>query len=64
MNSLYIRELEQDRFIIRKQFSTIPSTVEFSLAERGRTLIPALESVYKWAKEQIPKEIPHNARGP
>ena len=48
-----LRELEQDRFITRTQFSTIPPTVEYSLAERGRTLIPALESVYKWAQDQM-----------
>ena len=40
-----LRELEQDKFITRKQYSTIPPTVEYSLAERGKTLIPALESV-------------------
>jgi len=48
-----LRELEQDQFIVRKQYSTIPPTVEYSLAERGRTLIPALESVYQWADEQM-----------
>ena len=40
----------------RKQYNTIPPTVEYSLAERGRTLIPALESVYQWADEQMKKE--------
>ncbi len=30
-----------------------PPTVEYSLAEQGKTLIPALESVYKWAEEQM-----------
>ncbi len=48
-----LRELEQDRFITRKQYSTIPPTVEYSLADRGKTLIPALESVYQWAEEQL-----------
>lgn len=51
-----LRELERDGFITRKQYSTIPPTVEYSLAERGRTLIPALESVYRWAEEQMKKE--------
>ena len=51
-----LRELEQDKFIIRKQYSTIPPTVEYSLAERGKTLIPALESVYQWADDQMKKE--------
>ena len=48
-----LRELEQDRFITRTQYSTIPPTVEYSLAERGKTLIPALESVYRWAEDQM-----------
>ena len=48
-----LRELERDRFITRTQYNTIPPTVEYSLAERGRTLIPALESVYKWAEDQM-----------
>ncbi len=40
-----LRELEQDRFITRTQYNTIPPTAEYALAERGKTLIPALESV-------------------
>ena len=48
-----LRELEQDRFITRTQYNTIPPIVEYSLAERGKTLIPALESVYKWAEDQM-----------
>ena len=52
-----LRELEQDRFITRKQYSTIPPTVEYSLAERGKTLIPALESVYQWADEQMKGQL-------
>ncbi|MBR1693727.1 MAG: winged helix-turn-helix transcriptional regulator [Lachnospiraceae bacterium] len=51
-----LRELEQDKFITRTQYPTIPPTVEYSLAERGKTLIPALESVYKWADEQMQDE--------
>ena len=48
-----LRELERDKFITRRQYSTIPPTVEYSLADRGRSLIPALESVYPWADEQM-----------
>ena len=51
-----LRELEQDKNITRKQYNTIPPTVEYSLAERERTLIPALESVYQWADEQMKEE--------
>ena len=51
-----LRELEADQFITRTQYNTIPPTVEYSLAERGKTLIPALESVYKWADQQMQGE--------
>ena len=48
-----LRELEADGLINRTQYNTIPPTVEYSLTERGRTLIPALESVYQWAEGQM-----------
>ena len=48
-----LRELEADQLIVRTQYNTIPPTVEYSLDERGKTLIPALESVYNWAEGQM-----------
>ena len=48
-----LRELENDGLITRTQYPTIPPTVEYSLAEKGKSLIPALESVYQWADEQM-----------
>ena len=54
MLTLQLRELENDGLITRKQYNTIPPTVEYALAERGRSLLPALESVYQWAEGQMP----------
>ena len=48
-----LRELENDDLITRKQYNTIPPTVEYGLTERGKTLIPALESIYEWAEKII-----------
>ena len=48
-----LRELEKDQLIHRKQYPTIPPTVEYSLTERGKTLIPALETVYQWGEKQM-----------
>ena len=48
-----LRELEADNLIHREQYATIPPTVEYSLAERGKTLIPALETVYQWGESQM-----------
>ncbi len=48
-----LRELETDGLVSRTQYNTIPPTVEYSLTERGKSLIPALESVYQWAEGQM-----------
>ena len=48
-----LRELERDGLIKRKQYSTIPPTVEYSLTDKGKTLIPALDTLYQWADEQM-----------
>lgn len=45
-----LRELEDDGLIHRKQYDTIPPIVEYSLRERGRKLLPALDELYKWAE--------------
>lgn len=52
-----LRELENDHLILRKQYATIPPTVEYILSERGKSLIPALESVYQWADEQMKSSL-------
>ena len=51
-----LREMENDQLIIRKQYFTIPPTVEYSLTRLAQSLIPALDSIYTWAEEQM-KEL-------
>ena len=48
-----LRELEQDGLVFRTVYPTIPPAVEYALTERGKTLIPALQSVYNWADGQM-----------
>ena len=48
-----LRELESDELVTRTVYPTIPPAVEYTLTERGRTLIPALESIYNWADGQM-----------
>lgn len=48
-----LKELERDEIIFRKQFNTIPPTVEYSLTERGKSLIPALKILDDWARKQM-----------
>lgn len=51
-----LKELEQNKLVTRKQYPTIPPTVEYSLTKRGKTLIPALESLYKWGEGHMDDE--------
>ncbi len=48
-----LRELENDDLVRRTVYPTIPPSVEYSLTERGKTLIPALQSIYNWADCQM-----------
>ena len=50
-----LRELENDGIIIRKVFPVVPPKVEYSLSEKGKSLIPVLELMENWGKEQLNK---------
>ena len=46
-----LKELEKDKFINRKEYPQIPPKVEYSLTERGRSLIPILDAMCEWGLE-------------
>lgn len=48
-----LRELERSDLIDRKNYDTIPPKEEYSLSERGRTLIPILRQIQEWGKDQM-----------
>lgn len=48
-----LKELEEHKLIVRTQYEMIPPKVEYSLTERGRALLPALNELHKWGEEQI-----------
>jgi DNA-binding HxlR family transcriptional regulator len=45
-----LRELEEDGILNRKVYPVVPPKVEYSLTERGDTLIPILDLMYEWGK--------------
>ena len=52
-----LQELEERGLVHREEYGTIPTKVEYSLTERGQTLIPLLKDFDKWGKEQVRLDI-------
>jgi DNA-binding HxlR family transcriptional regulator len=47
-----LRDLENDGLVSRFNYNTIPPSVEYSLSERGKSLFPILNEMYKWGVHQ------------
>ena len=43
-----LKELEADKLVHREEYPQIPPKVEYSLTERGKSLIPILDSMCEW----------------
>lgn len=43
-----LKELEADGFVHREEYPQIPPKVEYSLTERGKSLIPILDMMCEW----------------
>lgn len=43
-----LKELESDLLVNRKEYPQIPPKVEYSLTERGKSLIPILDMMCEW----------------
>ena len=43
-----LKELEADELIIRNEYPQIPPKVEYSLSERGKSLVPVLNMMCEW----------------
>ena len=46
--SATLKELEADLLVNRKEYPQIPPKVEYSLTERGKSLIPILDMMCEW----------------
>lgn len=56
--SIQLRELEADGLVNRKEYPQIPPKVEYSLTEKGESMLPIFEMMCEWGMERQQIEIP------
>ena len=49
--SATLKELEADQLVHREEHPQIPPKVEYSLTERGKSLIPILDNLCQWGDD-------------
>ena len=53
MLSTVLKVLEADGLVARRVYAEVPPRVEYSLTERGMTLIPLIDNLIDWAKNNM-----------
>lgn len=54
MLTLTLKGLEQDGFVSRTMYPTIPPLVDYELTDLGKKLVVPLRALYAWAEEYRP----------
>ena len=52
--STNLKELESDRLIVRREYPQIPPKVEYSLSQRGKSLMVVLDQLCVWGEKNKP----------
>ena len=51
--SLRLRALEEEGIVVRETFPEVPPRVEYALTEKGRALVPIVESMRAYGREWL-----------
>ncbi len=55
--SIMLKELQRDELIVRKEYPQVPPKVEYSLSERGKSMMPVLDAICDWgSKNRLPQK--------
>lgn len=52
-----LKELLADDIIIRKQYNEIPPKVEYALTDKGKSVLPILQSICHWSRDNIEEDL-------
>lgn len=53
--SVQLKELEADGLILREEYPQIPPKVEYSLSDKGCSILPVLDAMCYWGQDHIPQ---------
>lgn len=53
MLTITLKTLEEDGFVKRKVYAEVPPKVEYSLTNRALSLLPCIDTLITWAKENM-----------
>lgn len=53
MLTVTLRTLEEDGYVTRTIYPEVPPRVEYKLTERAKSLLPHINSLIRWAKENM-----------
>lgn len=56
MLSVQLKELVEDKIIIRKEYPQVPPKVEYSLSSKGISFIPILNDMCSWGTDIVSKK--------
>lgn len=56
-----LKELLEDDIIVRQQYNEIPVRVEYSLSDKGKTVVPILKQICLWSQNYLEKDSITNA---
>lgn len=57
-----LRTLEEDGFVRRKVYAEVPPRVEYSLTDRALSLLPYIDGLIAWAKENMEEILKERGR--
>lgn len=52
-----LKVMAADGLINRKQYNEIPPRVEYALTEKGKSVLPILQSICHWSRQQTKDEL-------